>query len=147
MEIKISDFVNKLLTERFDRKFDFCNEQTPAMGASTSSEPKVSPEQQEAENVASSTGALPILQKAFSKFANSETNAIPLENLQVLLIINFNNFLILNFIDSCSCSLLDKLVVFFSEMLQFRSRRWKLHYRERERFVSGVIGSIRFIFS
>ncbi|WJX34624.1 hypothetical protein P8452_22723 [Trifolium repens] len=52
------------------------------MGASTSSEPKVSPEQQEAENVASSTGALPILQKAFSKFANSETNAIPLENLQ-----------------------------------------------------------------
>ncbi|XP_058786553.1 uncharacterized protein LOC131661140 [Vicia villosa] len=52
------------------------------MGAATSSEPRVPAEQQEAENVAASTGALPILQKAFSKFANSETNAIPLENLQ-----------------------------------------------------------------
>ncbi|TKY73861.1 TLD domain-containing protein 1 [Spatholobus suberectus] len=52
------------------------------MGASTSAEPRVSAEQKEAEAVAASTGALPMLQKAFSKLANPETNAVPLENLQ-----------------------------------------------------------------
>ncbi|XP_027333194.1 uncharacterized protein LOC113848033 [Abrus precatorius] len=52
------------------------------MGASTSAEPRVSAEQKEAEAVAASTGALPILQKAFSKFANPETNAVTLENLE-----------------------------------------------------------------
>ncbi|KAK7316975.1 hypothetical protein RJT34_00827 [Clitoria ternatea] len=52
------------------------------MGASTSAELRVSAEQKEAENVAASTGALPMLQKAFSKLANPETNTVPLENLQ-----------------------------------------------------------------
>lgn len=52
------------------------------MGASTSAEPRVSAEQHEAEAVAGSTGALPMLQKAFSKLANPETNTVPLENLQ-----------------------------------------------------------------
>ncbi|CAJ1974679.1 unnamed protein product [Sphenostylis stenocarpa] len=52
------------------------------MGASTSSEPRVSAEKEEAEAVASSTGALPMLQKAFSKLADPQTNAVPLESLQ-----------------------------------------------------------------
>ncbi|KOM41154.1 hypothetical protein LR48_Vigan04g135200 [Vigna angularis] len=52
------------------------------MGASTSSEPRVSEEQSEAESVAASTGALPMLEKAFSKLANPQTNAVSLENLQ-----------------------------------------------------------------
>ncbi|KAL2347271.1 hypothetical protein Fmac_001271 [Flemingia macrophylla] len=52
------------------------------MGASTSAEPRVSAEQQEAEAVAGSTGALPMLQKAFSKLANPDTNTVPLETLQ-----------------------------------------------------------------
>ncbi|KAJ1378262.1 TLDc domain [Sesbania bispinosa] len=52
------------------------------MGASNSAGPRVSEEQREAETVAASTGALPVLQKAFSKLANPETNAVPLENLQ-----------------------------------------------------------------
>ncbi|KAK7350865.1 hypothetical protein VNO77_09885 [Canavalia gladiata] len=52
------------------------------MGASTSAEPRISVEQKEAEAVAASTGALPMLQKAFSKLVDDEKNAIPLENLQ-----------------------------------------------------------------
>lgn len=51
------------------------------MGALTSSE-TVFAKQQKVENMAASTGALPLLQKAFSKFADSETHAIPIENLQ-----------------------------------------------------------------
>lgn len=144
MEIEI--FVSNTI-RRFERKFPFRDHATPTMGASTSSEPKISAEQQEAENVASSTGALPILQKAFSKFASSETNAIPLENLQVLLA-NFINFLTLNIIylllDFLTCNCVNSL---FSAMLRFRSRRSKLHYRKRDRFVSGDIGSLRFILS
>lgn len=64
------------------------------MGASTSTEQKVSAEQQEEENVAASTGALPILKKAFSKLGDSETNTVSLENLQVLFI-NLDKFLII----------------------------------------------------
>jgi hypothetical protein len=57
------------------------------MGASTSMEQqKVSAEQREVENQAASTGALPMLRKAFSNLADPQTNAIPLKNLQV-----FNN--------------------------------------------------------
>ncbi|XP_027903058.1 uncharacterized protein LOC114163139 [Vigna unguiculata] len=52
------------------------------MGASTSSEQNVSEEQNEAESVAASTGAFPMLEKAFSKLANPETNVVSLENLQ-----------------------------------------------------------------
>ncbi|KAG5031742.1 hypothetical protein JHK82_015339 [Glycine max] len=43
---------------------------------------RVSAEQKESEAVAASTGALPLLQKAFSKLANPETNAVSLENIQ-----------------------------------------------------------------
>lgn len=68
---------------------------TPAMGASTSSEPRVSEEQNEAESVAASTGALPMLEKAFSKLANPQTNAVSLENLQVLFKMH-NNLLVLD---------------------------------------------------
>lgn len=52
------------------------------MGASTSSEANVPAEQKEAESVAASTGALPMLQKAFSNLTNPETRAISLQNLQ-----------------------------------------------------------------
>ncbi|KAJ7966843.1 TLD domain-containing protein [Quillaja saponaria] len=52
------------------------------MGASTSSEQKVSKEQEEVESLAASTGALPMLQKAFSKLADPEQNSVPIEKLQ-----------------------------------------------------------------
>ncbi|KAI4317135.1 hypothetical protein L6164_025034 [Bauhinia variegata] len=52
------------------------------MGASSSSEQNVSREQREVETVAASMGALPMLQKAFSKLADPETSTVPLENLQ-----------------------------------------------------------------
>ncbi|KAI4345120.1 hypothetical protein L6164_012277 [Bauhinia variegata] len=52
------------------------------MGASSSTEQNVSGEQSQVETVAASTGALPMLQKAFPKLANPETNAVSLENLQ-----------------------------------------------------------------
>lgn len=51
------------------------------MGASQSTEPAVSAEQREAESVAASTGALPLLHKAFSNLSNPQTNAVPFENL------------------------------------------------------------------
>ncbi|XAR61678.1 hypothetical protein NMG60_11016165 [Bertholletia excelsa] len=51
------------------------------MGASSSS-PQVPDEQREAESLAASTGALPMLQKAFSAMADPETKAIPVQTLQ-----------------------------------------------------------------
>lgn len=54
------------------------------MGASSSTEQNVSTEQREVEAEAASTGALPMLQKAFSRLANPETNAVPPEKLRVL---------------------------------------------------------------
>lgn len=54
------------------------------MGASSSTEQKVSAEQREVEALAASTGALPMLQKAFSRLADPQTNAVPLKTLQVL---------------------------------------------------------------
>lgn len=52
------------------------------MGASSSTQ-QVSTEQREAETLAASTGALPMLQKSFSRLSNPETKAIPLTSLQV----------------------------------------------------------------
>lgn len=53
------------------------------MGASTSTEHKVPAEQREAETLAASTGALSMLQKSFSKLADPQSSAIPLDSLQV----------------------------------------------------------------
>lgn len=55
------------------------------MGASNSTEKEVPDDQKEAEALAASTGVLPQLQKAFSKLADPQTNAIPLEALQASL--------------------------------------------------------------
>lgn len=52
------------------------------MGASSSTE-QVSTEQREAETLAASTGALPMLQKSFSSLSSLETKSIPLKSLQV----------------------------------------------------------------
>lgn len=52
------------------------------MGASSSTE-QVSTEQREVETLAASTGALPMLQKSFSRLSNPETKAVPLKSLQV----------------------------------------------------------------
>ena len=57
------------------------------MGASSSTEQKVSSEQRELESIAASTGALPMLKKTFSKLADPQSNALPLNALQV----PFNN--------------------------------------------------------
>lgn len=112
------------------------------MGASNSAEPKLSPEQREAESIAASTGALPMLQKAFSKLANPESNTVPLQNLQVLLLLILIKFLALDCYHDLIFEIVNSLV---SAMLRFESRRWKLQYRECTRFVSSVVGSVRFI--
>lgn len=54
------------------------------MGASSSTEQKVSTEQREVESLAASTGALPMLRKSFSRLADPQTNAVPIRTLQVL---------------------------------------------------------------
>ncbi|GFY86227.1 TLD-domain containing nucleolar protein [Actinidia rufa] len=51
------------------------------MGASSSTE-QVPAEQRKAESLTASTGALPMLQKAFSVLADPQTNTIPLHSLQ-----------------------------------------------------------------
>lgn len=56
------------------------------MGASSSTEQPVSAEQRELENIAAATGALPLLQKSFSNLSDPQTNAIPVQTLQVILI-------------------------------------------------------------
>ncbi|XP_048332596.1 uncharacterized protein LOC107420375 [Ziziphus jujuba] len=61
------------------------------MGASTSTEQKVPMEQREAENLAASSGALPLLHKAFSKLADPHSNAIPIQSLQRCLCMTYNN--------------------------------------------------------
>ncbi|CAK9178436.1 unnamed protein product [Ilex paraguariensis] len=52
------------------------------MGQSSSAEQASSPEQREVEALAASTGALPVLQKAFSAIADPQTKAIPLGSLK-----------------------------------------------------------------
>ncbi|MBA0577018.1 hypothetical protein Golob_024631 [Gossypium lobatum] len=52
------------------------------MGASSSTEQPASAEQRELENIAASTGALPLLQKSFSNLSDPQTNAISVQTLQ-----------------------------------------------------------------
>ncbi|VVA22454.1 PREDICTED: TLD [Prunus dulcis] len=61
------------------------------MGASTSTEQKVSIEQREAEALAASTGALSMLQKSFSSLAHPDSNAIPLNSLQQCFSLTYKN--------------------------------------------------------
>lgn len=61
------------------------------MGASSSTEQKVSSEQRELESIAASTGALPMLKKAFSKLADHQSNALPLNALQQCFNINYKS--------------------------------------------------------
>ncbi|PSS31272.1 TLD domain-containing protein [Actinidia chinensis var. chinensis] len=60
------------------------------MGASSSTE-QVPAEQREAESLTASTGALPMLQKAFSVLADPQTNTIPLHSLQQCFGLVFEN--------------------------------------------------------
>lgn len=61
------------------------------MGTSASTEQKeMSPEQREVEALAASTGALPMLQKAFANLADPQENSIPVQSLQVILSIEFS---------------------------------------------------------
>lgn len=57
------------------------------MGASSSTQ-QTSEEQQELESLATSTGALVILRKTFSKLADPQTKSIPLNSLQELFCLN-----------------------------------------------------------
>ncbi|XP_022769137.1 uncharacterized protein LOC111312793 [Durio zibethinus] len=52
------------------------------MGASSSTEQTVSPEQRELESLAASTGTLPLLRKSFSKLSDPQTNTISIQSLQ-----------------------------------------------------------------
>ncbi|KAH0977622.1 hypothetical protein GBA52_027341, partial [Prunus armeniaca] len=61
------------------------------MGASTSTEQKVSIKQREAETLAASTGALSMLQKSFSNLADPDSNAIPLNSLQQCFCLTYKN--------------------------------------------------------
>lgn len=56
------------------------------MGQSSSKEHEVSPELREVQSLAASTGALPSLQKTFSLLSDAQTNSIPINSLQVILI-------------------------------------------------------------
>uniref|UniRef100_A0A5B7CE16 TLDc domain-containing protein n=1 Tax=Davidia involucrata TaxID=16924 RepID=A0A5B7CE16_DAVIN len=60
------------------------------MGASSSTE-QVPSEQREMETLAASTGALPMLQKAFSALADPQTKAVPLNSLQQCFSVAFQN--------------------------------------------------------
>ncbi|KAF2324666.1 hypothetical protein GH714_016189 [Hevea brasiliensis] len=48
-------------------------------------------EQRELENLAASTGALPMLQNSFSMLVDPQTNAVPLQSLQQVFCINYRN--------------------------------------------------------
>ncbi|XP_021692693.2 uncharacterized protein LOC110673800 isoform X2 [Hevea brasiliensis] len=61
------------------------------MGASSSIEQKGMSEQRELENLAASTGALPMLQNSFSMLVDPQTNAVPLQSLQQVFCINYRN--------------------------------------------------------
>ncbi|KAF8405346.1 hypothetical protein HHK36_010250 [Tetracentron sinense] len=60
------------------------------MGASSSTD-QVSREQQEVESLAASTGALPMLQKAFFKLSDPQTKAVPLKSLKECFCLTFAN--------------------------------------------------------
>ncbi|CAK7346244.1 unnamed protein product [Dovyalis caffra] len=61
------------------------------MGASSSTEQNVSSEQREVESLAASTGSISLLQNAFSKLADPQRNAIPLQSLQQCFSLNYEN--------------------------------------------------------
>uniref|UniRef100_A0A2P2KG28 TLDc domain-containing protein n=1 Tax=Rhizophora mucronata TaxID=61149 RepID=A0A2P2KG28_RHIMU len=61
------------------------------MGASSSTEQKVSSERREVEGLAASTGAIRTLQSAFSKLADPQLNAIPLHSLQKCFCLSYKN--------------------------------------------------------
>ncbi|KAH8509559.1 hypothetical protein H0E87_011351 [Populus deltoides] len=61
------------------------------MGASSSKEQNVSSEQREVESLAASTGSNSLLQNAFSKLADPQTNAIPLQSLQQCFSLNYKS--------------------------------------------------------
>lgn len=61
------------------------------MGASSSKEQNVSSEQREVESLAASTGSTSLLQNAFSKLADPQTNAIPLQSLQQCFSLNYKS--------------------------------------------------------
>ncbi|KAK2971475.1 hypothetical protein RJ640_020881 [Escallonia rubra] len=60
------------------------------MGASSSTE-QVPADQREAETLAASTGALPMLQNAFAKLSDPETKAIPVDSLQQCFTLSFDD--------------------------------------------------------
>ncbi|KAJ3690586.1 hypothetical protein LUZ61_019750 [Rhynchospora tenuis] len=64
------------------------------MGASSSTDhgPAQSPEQQEEESLAASTGSLPFLRTSFAKLSSPDSTTIPLSSLQEALSINIPNF-------------------------------------------------------
>ncbi|GAV76083.1 TLD domain-containing protein [Cephalotus follicularis] len=61
------------------------------MGASSSKEQTISSEQREVETLAASTGALPMLQKSFSKLADPQSNTIPLQSLKQCFSLNYKD--------------------------------------------------------
>ncbi|KAF5739352.1 hypothetical protein HS088_TW12G00557 [Tripterygium wilfordii] len=63
------------------------------MGASSSTEQKVSSEQREVETLAASTGALPMLQNSFAKLADPLSNSIPLQRLQQCFCLDYKNII------------------------------------------------------
>ncbi|XP_041024746.1 uncharacterized protein LOC121265253 [Juglans microcarpa x Juglans regia] len=89
------------------------------MGASSSTDQKVSTDQREVETLAASTGALPMLQQAFSRLADPQSNAVPLKSLQQCFCLAYENLIseapkmpgtFLVFLDNLSSSIVD---VFF----------------------------------
>ncbi|XP_030446180.2 uncharacterized protein LOC115668977 isoform X2 [Syzygium oleosum] len=60
------------------------------MGASSSSDRKVSSEQREIESLAAAAGALPMLRKAFADLADPQTSAVPVASLQRCLSLCFD---------------------------------------------------------
>lgn len=60
------------------------------MGASSSTDNKASAEKREVENLAASTGALPLLQRSFSKLADPQTNTVSLQSLKQSFSLSYN---------------------------------------------------------
>ena len=54
------------------------------MGASSSTDNKESSEKREIESLAASTGALPLLQRSFSKLADPQTNTVSFQSFKVI---------------------------------------------------------------
>lgn len=53
------------------------------MGASSSTDSKELSEKREIESLAASTGALPLLQRSFSKLADAQTNTVSFQSFKV----------------------------------------------------------------